>query len=163
MPSTLELLAMPQEQAFRTMVEAELISNVTMDDISIGDGFLQSGNRSSALIESSTSRLADNEWPYRGTAIFSHRRIALETFFQGIDLRLKVPATESGGVNTTSNVIAGMLEDIFNIHFHPQDYYSDEIIANGMTEYIFRATPMSLRWTGAVRIKVYPDLEGVVP
>lgn len=157
MTTTLELLAKPQSEAVRDMIAPMLIPSVTIDDLKIEDGHLMSNGRSAVAVRSADHKLSDPNWPYFGGTVFSHRRMALEDFFQGIELKLKVPPVD-GGVSTTSNAIVTMLSEIFRIQFAPGDYFSDAIESDGVAHYRLRATPTSLRWTGWVDIAIYPDL-----
>lgn len=163
MSTTLELLARPQSLAASDLIAESLIPEVGPTDLVIVDGFIRSDGRTGYQIRATQERLDDPDWPYHGAAMFSHRRMSLNEFFDGIQLRVKVPPSSSGGVDTTTNAIVAILQEIFRIHFDVQDYYSDRIQAPGVAQYRLQASPMSLRWTGWVDVQVYPDLQGSTP
>jgi len=158
MSTTLELLALPQDQAILEMIDDELDpSKASLDDLLISEGYLASANRCAYEVRPKTSKLSDSSWPYRGRAVVTHQRMDLGQLFDGLQMRVKVDSTD-GTVNTHTNVIVGILSNQLGVHFDPQDYYSDAIVSPGIADYTLKATPTSLRWSGQVDIQIYPTL-----
>lgn len=155
---TLQLLALPRKDAHQRMVTDALVPNVDVSNLQIGDPFVRGDGRVGFLVSPTEIAQQNPEWKYYGDVDYSARRMPLEEFFAGLDLKIKLPGTADGGLNTNSNEVVAKLSEIFNIQFDPTDYFSDAIVSPGSAQYLLRATTASTRWTGQVNVTIYPDL-----
>jgi hypothetical protein len=156
MSTTLSLLALPQAQAHANIVASALIDGVDVTRLQIGDPYVRQDGRVGLLISVPEETLEDPNWKYQGTVDYSIRRMPLEEFFAGIQLKVRIPKNAQGGLTTSSHEVVAALSQAFNIVFAPGDYYSDAIVSDGTARYTLRAAPLSTRWTGAVDIIVFP-------
>lgn len=156
MSKTLELLALPAPQAHQQIVAELLHQPQEIANLEIGAPYIRYNGTVGLPVTPTDAAESNPDWPYHGGADVFLRRVALEDFFAGLDLKVKLPATQAGGLDTTSNAVADVLSEIFQIHFDPSDYYSDAIVSRGSIRYTFRATPLSPRWSGQVPIHLYP-------
>ncbi len=156
MSTTLPLLALPQAQAHASMVATALIDGVDVTRLQIGDPYVRQDGRVGLLISVPEESLEDPDWNYHGTVDYSIRRMPLNEFFAGIDVKVRIPKNAQGGLSTSSHEVVAALSQAFNIVFEASDYYSDAITSDGTARYTLRATPLSTRWTGSVQITVFP-------
>lgn len=159
MAESLQLLALASGAARRLMVAEALKPGVEINNLDIGDPYPRQDGRVGVTIKPTDEAMQDENWPYYGTVDFSHQRVSLNTFFEGIGPKIKMPATAEGGLDTTSNALVERLGQIFGIVFEPGDYFSDAIVSRGSAFYELRAPATSTRWTGFVLIHVYPQIE----
>ncbi len=156
MSKTMTLLALPQAQAHITMVADALIDGIDVTRLQIGDPYVRQDGRVGLLVSVPEETMDDPDWAYHGTVDYSIRRMPLQEFFNGIDVKVRIPKNAQGGLTTSSHEVVAALSQAFNIVFAPSDFYSDAIVSDGTARYTLRATPLSTRWTGSVQITVFP-------
>ncbi len=158
MSQSLPLLGLPVAEAHQRMVAEALHDGVDVNLLQIGHPYVRGDGRVGLLVSVADEAFNDPNMKWYGSVDFSLRRMPLEEFFQGIELKIKLPATAEGGLNVTTDDVVDKLSEIFKIRFDPVDYFSDAIVSAGSADYMLRATVVSPRWTGQVLVQIYPDL-----
>lgn len=148
MSDTLELLNLPNAEAQKIMVQDALIPGVDVDDLTMdmfrGQG---SGVRFRISVPEQTQSLPG--WVYSGQVDFLYRRMNLEEFFSSVDLRFAMTYP------TSTQALATLLSQIFQVRFDPEDYINEVINPpGGILQYRFKAGLYSQRWIGEVSIQL---------
>jgi len=140
------------------MVAEALTDSDNVNLLQIGDPFTRGDGRVGLLVSVADEAYDDPDMKWYGTVDFSVRKMPLEEFFAGITLKIKLPATPAGGLNTNTDDVVDKLSEIFGIRFDPVDYFSDAIVSAGSADYMLRTTVVSPRWSGQVMVQIYPDV-----
>lgn len=148
--SSLSLLAMPHDQAVRTMVQDKLIPGISVDNLVIETPVSVSGLQMASKLYISAIAHEDPSWPYFGDATFNYTALDMGDTFAGIPLAFAMPTT------FTSAQLAARLGEALGIVFSPNDVVMETVTPTEMeSEYELRASLSSPRWKGSVVIKIY--------
>jgi hypothetical protein len=157
MTDTLTLLAMPDADAQRQMVQDALIPGVSVADLALGAHTAQ-GLDMKVRVYVPAATAAREDWPYQGEVDFLFHRMDLQEFFDGIELKFVMPFP------TTASAIAAKLATIFNVRFDLDDHVEESIDpTNNIVDYYFRAAAESQRWVGRVKVRLYRQQEESTP
>lgn len=156
MATTLELLGMPHQQALPIIIQESLKPEYVLSDFVVAGASILPNGDVRHMVTASPMKSADEGWPYQGAAAFRYHRLAFSDFFNGIDLRLKIPADESGLIDCFTHDIALLLSNIFDIVIAQSDYVNERISGTPPVPYIFKASTTSVRWKGQVPVNLYP-------
>lgn len=152
MSDTLSLLALPNADAQKQMVQDALIPGVNVDDLALGSPQAALGTDLKVLVWVPPETYAEDGWLYYGEVDFTFHRLDLATFFQDIDLKFAI------ALPTTSAAVASLLQQAFGVRFDAGDFVQENIPdSETIVNYLFRASFLSQRWTGQRTIKLYPS------
>lgn len=150
MLNAITLLAKPNAQALKDIVQDALVEGVNVDDLDIGTPVVGVGSEMVTKVSVSSDAYGRPDFPYHGSVNLRYQRLSLSDTFSGLALEFSLPFP------TKASVVAGLLQTAFNIHFGVEDFIEEPIDdPSGVVNYLFKANPDSPRWMGQLPIKLF--------
>lgn len=150
MPTSLDLLALPHEQAAKQILAEALKPGVDPNKLLLGEEVVGTGNKMILPVYVDGSAFVDPNWKFYGTVDMTYQRLDLQESLGHLNLELAV------GAMYTSRELATRIGQILKIDFEDVDYVHETRVMNGLSEnYVLKAEENSPRWMGQVSIRVF--------
>jgi len=151
MSNSLALLALPHDEAVRTIIQEALKPGVSVDDLQAGQYQVLPDGRVRQPVYIDSDAYSDPQWPYRGSVEMTIKRVDLQDALGHLGLKFRVA---TGGFPTSH--IVGRIGSALELYFDPIDFVEDIHRFTTAGQMItIKAAGDSPRWKGQVDVFVY--------